>query len=159
MGGAADGDGGISKGGDFGRIEDGAGHFGMGPAGGDAVGVDAVRREFRGEGFGEGDDGAFGGGVVSVARFSTLAGGGGDEDDVSAGGLEGDAAGGEVGIALRAGAGEHMGGGGVAKAEDTVDVGGDGAVPLGGGHVGNSGGGGRPDAVVGDEEVEIAKGC
>jgi hypothetical protein len=170
VGGAADGDGGVGAGGDFGEIEDGAGHLGVGPAGGYAVGVDAVGCELGGEGFGEGDDGAFAGGVVGVAAFSALAGGGGDEDDVASSGLEGDAAGGK-GLGIwwwfipksqrrdpgHPRAGEHVGGGGVDEAEDGVDVGGLGETPLGGGHGGDGGFDGGPDAVVGDEDIEIAE--
>jgi len=106
-----------------------------------------------------------------MAGFAALAGGRGDENDVSAGGLERDAAGGE-GFDVSGPfdprsqkrdlghprASEHVDGGGVAEAEDTVDVGGDGAMPLGGGHIGDGGGDGRPDAVIGNENVEIAKG-
>src|ERR1019366_9078669 len=149
----------VGAGGVFGTVEDGSGHLGVGPAGGDAVGVDAVGGELGGERLGEGDDGALGGGVVGVASLATLAGGGGDEDDVSASGLERDTAGGGVGIAFRAGAGEHVGGGGVDEAEDTRDIGGNRAMPLGGGHASDGGGDRRPDAVVGDEDVEISEGC
>ena len=62
-------------------------------------------------------------------------------------------AGGGAGAAL-----EHVGGGGVDEAEDAVYVGGQGAAPLGGGHGGDGGFDGRPDAVVDDEDVEVAEG-
>ena len=75
-----------------------------------------------------------------------------------ASGLQGDVAGGGLRIALRAGTCQHVRARGVDKPEDTVDVGGDGAAPLGGGHFGHGGGRGRPDAVIGDEDVEIAEG-
>ena len=145
--GAADGDGGVHPGGDFGVSEDGVGHLGPGPAGSDAVGVDAVRSEFGGEALGEGDERAFAGGVVGVEGLATLAGGGGNQNDVAAG------------TSVDGGAGEHVGGGGVDEAEDAVVVNRLGAAPLGGGHGGDGGLDGRPDAVVGDEDVEVAEGC
>lgn len=129
----------------------------MGPAGGDAVGVDAVGSEFGGEGFGKGDDCALGCGIVSVANFSALTGGGRDENDVAACGLEGDTSG-SFTRACGAWAGEHVGGGGMDEAEDTVDVGGLGEAPLRRGHGGYGRFDRRPDAVVGYEDVEVAEG-
>ncbi len=93
-----------------------------------------------------------------MATFSALTGGGGDEDDVSAGGLEWNTS---RGLTRTSGAwaGQHVGGGGVDQAKDAVDVGGLGEAPLGGGHGGDGGFDGRPDAVVGNEDVEVAKSC
>ena len=118
----------------------------MGPAGGDAVGVNALGSEFGGERLGERNEGAFAGGVIGVAGFAALAGGGRDEHDVTAAAV------------FRPWAREHVGRGGVNEAEGGVDVGGNGTAPLGGGHGGDVGFDGRPDAVVDDEDVEVAEG-
>src|ERR1017187_7771463 len=159
VGGALRRDGRVGVGGDGGIVEDGGGHLRVRPAGCDAVGVDRVRGELGGERLGEGDDGALGGGVVSVKAFAALAGRGGDEDDVAASGGRGGIGRAERGAdGCGRGTSEHVGGGGVNQAEDAIEIGGDGAVPLGSGHGGDGGGGGRPDAVVGDEDVEVAEG-
>src|ERR1035437_863884 len=49
VGGALQRDGGVGAGRDDGIVEDGGGHFGVGPAGGDAVGVDGGGGELGGE--------------------------------------------------------------------------------------------------------------
>jgi hypothetical protein len=49
-------------------------------------------------------------------------------------------------------------GGGVAEAEDAFDVDRLRAAELGGGHAGDGSSAGGPDAVVGDEDVEVAEG-
>src|ERR1017187_7652250 len=159
VGGALRRDGGVGASGDGGIIEDGGGHLRVGPAGCDAVGVDSVRGEFGGERLGEGDDGTLGGGVVGVKAFAALAGRGGDEDDVAASGGRGGIGRAERGADRRGrGTSEHVGGGGGNQAEDAIEIGGDGAVPLGSGHGGDGGGGGRPDVVVGDEDGQGAEG-
>ena len=144
--GTADGDGGVDAGGDFGISEDGVGHLCPGPAGGDAVGVDAVWGEFGGEALGERDERALAGGVVRVACFAALAGRGRDEDDVAAS------------ASRMQGADEHVRSGGMDEAEDAVDVDGLCAAPLGRGHSGDIGFHGGPDAVVEDEDVQVSEG-
>ena len=88
-------------------------------------------------------------GVVGVAAFAPLARRRGDQDNVPRAELQGTLPADSVrGRAARAG--QHVGGGGVTQAEDAVDVGGDGAVPLRGSHLRDRGGRGRPDAMVRD---------
>jgi hypothetical protein len=107
--------------------------------------VDALADEFGGEAFGEADEGAFGGGVVGVEGFAALAGGGADENDVAAD---------SVHQRLRL----HLSDGGADYAEDAVEVGAEGASPLGSCHGGDGGFVGGPDAVVQDGAVEAAEG-
>src|SRR5882757_3389453 len=125
--------------------KDVGGHLGGDPAGGDAVAVDALADEFGGEAFGEADEGSFGGGVVGVEGFAALAGGGTDENDVAAD---------PVHKRLRL----HLSDGGADYAEDAVEVGAEGASPLGSCHGGDGGFVGGPDAVVQDGAVEAAEG-
>jgi hypothetical protein len=132
----------------LGVVEDVFGGFGGDPAGGDAVAVDALADEFCGEGFGEADEGAFGGGVVGMESFAALAGGGADEDDVASGG------GSRLGVRL----GFHLGHGGADDTEDAVEVGAEGAAPLVGGHLRDGGVVRRPDAMVEDGAVDTAEG-
>src|SRR6185312_15727661 len=108
---------------------------------------DALWGEFAGEAFGEADDGSLAGGVVGVVSLAALAGGGADEDDV---------AGGVVGFGVRLA--EHLRDGGLGEAEDAVEVDGEGGSPLGFGHGADGRVFGRPDAVVGDEDVDSAEG-
>src|SRR2546422_10142595 len=65
-------------------------HLRIHPSRRDAVDRDVARRELDGEGLGERDDGALGGGVVGVERLAPLAGGGRHEYDPATGGGEGD---------------------------------------------------------------------
>src|SRR2546422_11602401 len=64
-------------------------HLRIHPSRRDAVDRDVARRELDGEGLGERDDGALGGGVVGVERLAPLAGGGRHEYDPAARGGEG----------------------------------------------------------------------
>ncbi len=138
--GAAEGDGGHHFFRRFGVVEGSGGHLGGDPAGGYAVAVDSGGDELGGEALGEGDKGAFAGGVVGVEGFAALGCGGGDEDDVAAGA-------GVMGLRL------HLGHGGLDEAEDAVEVDAESGAPLAGGHGGDGGVVGGPDAVVDDEAV------
>ena len=77
MRGAAEGDGGHHFFRRFGVVEGSGGHLGGDPAGGYAVAVDSGGDELGGEALGEGDEGAFAGGVVGVEGLAALGGGGG----------------------------------------------------------------------------------
>src|SRR6185312_16667668 len=65
-------------------------------------------------------------------------------------------AGGLVGIGVRLA--EHLRDGGLGEAEDAVEVDGEGGSPLGFGHSGDGRVFGRPDAVVGDKDVDSSEG-
>ena len=78
--------------------------------------------------------------------FAALAGGGADEDDVAAG------------CALVSGWDCIWATAAWTEAEDAVEVGAEGAAPLGGGHGGDGGVVRGPDAVVDDGAVETAEG-
>ena len=146
VGGAAERDEGQQLLGRFGMAKDIGGHFGGDPAGSDAVAVDALGDEFGGEAFGEADEGAFGGGVVGVEGFAALAGGGADEDDVASGVAV--ASGWDCIWATAARTTPKT----LSRLMPRVSA------PLGGGHGGDGGVVGGPDAVVEDGAVEAAEG-
>ncbi|MFM1943743.1 MAG: hypothetical protein RI897_2725 [Verrucomicrobiota bacterium] len=88
-----------------GAFADVAGHFSFDDPGCDGIDRDTAGCQFDGEGFGEGVDGAFTGGVGGLAASAFFAGDGADIDDFSA--------------AL----GDEVGGGGAGHIEDAGDVG------------------------------------
>src|SRR5260370_42006798 len=60
----------------FGVAKDTGGHLSADPAGGDAVAVDGLADEFRGEALGEAEDSALGGVVVGGESVAAVSGGG-----------------------------------------------------------------------------------
>ena len=127
------------------RIGEGAGaHVGIDPPGGDAVYIDAVGRELGRQGLGHADDRALGRGIIAVKGFAALAAGGTDQHDVS-------------GWLAFARLSFHLCHRVFHEAENSIEIDGQGGAPLLVRHAVDGDVLLRPDAVVGDEYVELTK--